>query len=105
MLADLATPDAVRRAIDQIEQDAHDILDVGRTVAQEYAAGTAPFQDHVHVRAFVFDYLTTHATGMLEWAQRTRHALDEWPALDDRQRAARAVERIAVGAERLPGSP
>ena len=43
-----------------------DILDVGRTVAAEYAAGGEPCQDQVHVRAFVFDYSTTHATGMLD---------------------------------------
>lgn len=103
LLGDLASPDAIHRALDQVERDAHDILDVGRTVAAEYQSGTAPFQDQVHVRAFVFDYLTTHATGMLAWVRRTRHALDEWPDLGQEDRAARAVQRIGERAGRLPG--
>src|SRR5919197_3588191 len=60
LLGDLASPAAIRRALDQVERDAHEVLDVGRTVAAEYEAGTAPFQDQVQVRALVFDYLTTH---------------------------------------------
>ncbi|MEO8687642.1 MAG: hypothetical protein ABI611_05420 [Solirubrobacteraceae bacterium] len=54
------------------------------------------------MRAFVFDYLTTHATGMLDWVARTREALDEWPELDHDQRAARAVGRISARARTLP---
>jgi len=103
LLGDLGTADALHRALDRVEQDAHDILDVGRTVAAEYAAGTAPFQDQVHVRTFVFDYLTTHAIGMLDWVRRTRAALDEWPDLDHDERAARAVRRIEERARTLPG--
>ena len=105
LLGDLSTPDAIHCAIDQIERDAHDILAVGRTVAAEYDAGTAPFQDQVHVRAFVFDYLSTHATGMLDWAYRTRQALNEWPNLSDDQRARRAVGRISQQATELPAPP
>ncbi len=102
LLGDLGSPDALRRALDRVEEDAHDILEVGRTVAGEYAEGTAPFQDQVHVRALVFDYLVTHATGMLEWVARAREALDEWPGLDDDERADRAVQRIIARAGKLP---
>lgn len=101
----LSSPDAIRRALDQVERDAHDILDVGRTVAAEYAAGMAPFQDHIHVREFVFDYLTTHATGMLEWVSRTRTALDHWPGLSKEERSDRAVQRITQRARGLPRRP
>lgn len=104
LLADLGSHEAVRRAIDQVEQDAHDILDVGRTVAAEYQAGTAPFQDQVHVRAFVFDYLVTHATGMLAWAERTRTLVDTWPELDDATRAEDAITHIRERAKDLPAS-
>jgi PadR family transcriptional regulator, regulatory protein AphA len=102
MLGELGSPDAMRRALDRVERDAEEILQVARPIAAEYAAGTAPFQDQVHVRAFVFDYLATHATGLLGWVQRTRTALDEWPTLDDDERAARAVARIVAGAAELP---
>jgi PadR family transcriptional regulator AphA len=105
LLGNLGSTPAIHRALDQVERDAHDILDVGRTVAAEYAAGEAPFQDQVHVRAFVFDYLTMHATGMLDWVQRTRRALEEWPDLSEDLRAARAIERIAACAQALPTPP
>ena len=101
LLGDLGSVDAIHRALDQVEQDAHDILEVGRAVAAEYEAGTAPFQDQVHVREFVFDYLTAHATGMLDWVQRTRSTLDGWPA-SDKRRAEQAVRRIADRARTLP---
>jgi len=102
LLADLGSPAQLRRALDQVEQDAQAILVVGRTVAAEYQAGTAPFQDHVHVRAFVFDFLTTHATGMLGWVQRTRATLDTWPGMDDAERDKRAVRTIVRQARALP---
>ena len=76
-----------------------------RDVAAEHEVGTAPFQDQVHVRAFVFDYLSTHATGMIDWAHRTRQALHEWPHLSDDQRAHRAVGHISQQATELPAPP
>ncbi len=104
LLGDLSSTDAIRRAVDQVERDAHEILAVARTVAAEYEAGTAPFQDHVHVRVFVFDYLTTQATGMLRWAQATHAALDEWPRLSEPARARQAVQRIRERVRELPPS-
>jgi DNA-binding PadR family transcriptional regulator len=104
LLGDLGSAAALRAAVDQIERDANEVLAVGRTVAAEYHAGTAPFQDHVHVRAFVFDYLTTHATGMLDWVARTRTELDQWPHLSKTERASRAVAHISDRARHLPAA-
>jgi hypothetical protein len=47
-------------------------------VGPEYLAGTAPFQDQVHVRAFVFDFLSHHALMLMDWADRTEAVLDAW---------------------------
>src|SRR5512146_465260 len=57
-LGDLAGDTRIRSALDQVRADADAILDVGRRVAAEYLTGTAPFQDQVHLRAFVFDFLS-----------------------------------------------
>ena len=51
--------------------DADAVLDVGRHVAAEYLTGQAPFQDQVHLRAFVFDFLSSHAMMLRGWADRT----------------------------------
>ena len=102
LLGNLGSAEAVERALDQVAQDAQDILAVAQSVAAEYEAGEAPFQEHVHVRALVFDYLATHATGMLGWAERSRQALGEWPELGEEERAERALARIAARAQTLP---
>ncbi len=79
-LADHSSPDQPRVAFEQARTDAEAILSVGRVVGPEYLAGTAPFQDQVHVRALVFDFLSHHARMLLEWADRTETAIDRWPA-------------------------
>ena len=95
-------PEAVQRALDQAVADAHAILDAGRVVGPEYLAGTAPFQDQVHVRAFVFDFLTHHALMLLEWAARTRAVLERWPAMDAAARDVSARETIREILSRYP---
>ena len=94
MFADLGTREQLDGALDQIRADAHAILDVGRVVAAEYVQRRAPFQDDVHVRALVFDFLSNHAMMLLAWAERTEHALARWPERTDEQRAADAIEHI-----------
>jgi len=92
-LADYATREQLQMALDQARDDADAILSVGRVVGHEYLAGTAPFQDQIHVRAFVFDFLSHHARMLRDWADRTELALDRWPAMaaDAKIAAARRV--------------
>jgi DNA-binding PadR family transcriptional regulator len=92
LLADLAQPGELQVALDQVRADADAILAVGRVVAAEYLAGTAPFQDDVHARALVFDFLSHHALMLLAWADRAERAIARWPDLGDdaRERAALA---------------
>jgi PadR family transcriptional regulator, regulatory protein AphA len=94
-LLDLGDRQQVERALDQVVADAHAILDVGRVVGPEYLAGTAPFQDQLHVRAFVFDFLTSHALMLLGWAERTRATLHRWPDMGPDERDALARDTIA----------
>lgn len=95
-LADHAGPAATRAALDQVRADADAILSVGRRISEEYAAGTAPFQDQVHVRSLVFDFLSSHAMMLRAWADRTERALDTWPDTPPDERARRAVAAIAA---------
>lgn len=104
-LHDLGDRAQVDRALDQVEADARAILDVGRVVGSEYVAGTAPFQDQVHVRAFVFDFLTNHALMLRGWAERTRATLDRWPDLTPEERTAAARDTIAQTLQRYPAPP
>jgi DNA-binding PadR family transcriptional regulator len=110
-LADFCTRAQLRAALDQVKADAEAILEVGRVVGPEYLAGTAPFQDQVHARSLVFDFLWSHATMLRRWAERAEATIDGWDALpaDARADAALAVIRghLANDSARpaVPGGP
>jgi DNA-binding PadR family transcriptional regulator len=93
-LADFATREQLAGALHQIRADAYAILDVGRVVGPEYLAGTAPFQDQLHVRALVLDFLSHHARMLLDWADRTEGAFEQWsdPTVDRNGLAIAIIE-------------
>jgi len=94
LLGQLGTRAQLEQAVQQVEADAAALIEVAEQVADEYLSGTAPFQDHVDHRAFVFDYLATHADGMRAWAERTRQAIADWPGISDHERRERALTLI-----------
>jgi DNA-binding PadR family transcriptional regulator len=101
-LADFAPPEQRQAALAQLRADADAILTVGRVVGAEYLAGTAPFQDQVHVRALVFDFLWHHATMLRDWADRAEAAMGAWDAAAADGRAdGQADPRAAAGVERI----
>ena len=105
-LADLATREQLQAALAQVKADAAAIMDVGRVVGAEYLAGTAPFQDQVHARALVFDFLWHHALMLQHWAERAEAAIARWDDLSasERDQAALNVIRAHLaGAAREAG--
>lgn len=101
-LADLATEEQLRHALARLRADADEILDVGRVVGREYVEGRGPFQDQVHVRALVFDFLTSHALMLREWAERAEATIASWKSLGARTRDERACAAIADLLDRYP---
>jgi hypothetical protein len=101
-LGDLGTTEQLSVALDQVRADGDAILEVGITVAAEYLAGTAPFQDQVHFRALVFDFLSSHALMLKEWADRAEAVIAAWPEQSIAQRAKAAQDAIAAGLTRYP---
>ena len=83
-LADFATREQLQVALEQLRADGDAILDVGRIVGAEYLAGTAPFQDQVHVRALVLDFLSHHARMLRDFVDRAEAVLARWDRGDDR---------------------
>lgn len=96
---DFATPGQTRVALEQVRTDARAILEVGRVVGPEYVRGDAPFQDQLHVRAHVLDFLSNHALMLLEWANRTEAISTE---LSTAERNARALQVIEGCLARYP---
>src|SRR5207248_10824789 len=103
-LGDLGTPDQLMVALDRVRGDGDAILAVGRVVADEYLAGTAPFQDQVHLRALVFDFLSSHALMLRDWADRAEAAIATWPDLSPSQRQKGAQAAIAAALSRYPAA-
>jgi DNA-binding PadR family transcriptional regulator len=105
-LTDLDTRDQARAALAQVRADAEAIFRAGRQVGSEYLQGTAPFQDQLHVRALVFDFLWTHAIMLRDWADRTEQAIAAWdtaPEPSDRVEPALAVIRHHLAQDRAHG--
>lgn len=101
-LMDFSTRETLLAALAQAEVDARAILDVGRVVAREYLEGDAPFQDQVHARALVFDFLSSHALMLQGWASRARAALADYEGMTSDQRAQHAQRLISVALARFP---
>jgi len=93
-LGNLGTVEQLQVATDQVRRDGHAILDVGRVVGAEYLAGSAPFQDQLHVRAFVLDFLSHHARMLIDWADRTDAALSAWAHTPEEGRTELATATI-----------
>ncbi len=103
--ADFATREQLQTALNQVKEDADAILKVGRVVGPEYLEGTAPFQDQVHVRALVFDFLWNHATMLRGWAERTEALLLQWEQLTPEQRAEAAQALIGANLSQQQEQP
>ncbi len=72
-------------------------------IADEFVTGEHQFQEQVHVRTLLFDYLWNLGLVMYLWADRSAAELARWPDIagDDAARR-RAVEHLRT---LVAGSP
>jgi PadR family transcriptional regulator, regulatory protein AphA len=101
----LAEPGDVLAAVEQARTDADELLDVAYTVGREYVEGQAPFQPHVHVRAFVFDFLFSYAHLVRDWSERVATDLRAWDKLDLEGRRQLGRRRIDRAIKTKPQEP
>jgi PadR family transcriptional regulator, regulatory protein AphA len=101
LLSPVGTKQQLLSAIDQAERDVQQLVDEVRPrIAREYLEGRAPFQQHVHVRAFIFDFLTDYGLVVRRWAERTRAEVVGWDDVGAGDKSERALEIIATAAHR-----
>ncbi len=105
LMADEGSEDDLRSAIRAISADADLMLATARTIADEYLTGRAPFQDDVHIRALVFDFLADFANMSADWARRAEEYVDQWSDLDDSGRNAAGVELVRARTRLMPAAP
>jgi DNA-binding PadR family transcriptional regulator len=86
-------------AVARARDDARAMLAIAGGIANEYLAGTHEFQEHVHIRQFTFDYLSSWATLTVEWADRTEAEVRRWrdvrPSPAKHERALQRIARLA----------
>lgn len=84
----------IKVAIEQARSQAAELLRTGEGIAHEYDAGSAPFQDQIEMRGFVFDFLYSFARMVHDWAERTDAELNIRQDLSPAERKARAIAVI-----------
>ena len=104
LLAPIGTPEELLAALTAVRADAQELIDLAAGIREEYLAGRAPFQDHIYVRAHVYDFLMRYAWTMRDWADRAIAEVRTWDRLSPEERDRRALEIFARGPARSDSS-
>lgn len=84
-------------SLEQAKTDAETLLKQALIIGGEFASGTHQFQEQVHVRTILFDYLWNFGLGMYEWATRSLEEVHSWRSIAGSSEArVRAQERLQV---------
>jgi DNA-binding PadR family transcriptional regulator len=88
----------VRHALDSMCDYLDEAFAVADIVGREYVAGTSEFQDQVHARALIFDFLASFFSTVDDWRARTEREVASWRSTRgtaaERARAVNRIERI-----------
>ena len=101
-LGSLGEADQALAAVRQLHADGDAVLEVGAVVGPEYVEGRAPFQDQLQWRALVFDFLSSYALMLTDWADRAEATLSAWHQQTADQRQTAAIERIRAVLDQYP---
>lgn len=101
-LADLGSKEDVVAALEGMRDEAVEMLRVGRSVGDEYLEERSPYQDIVHLRALVFDFLAQFGLGVIDWAERSLEEVERWEDLSPDGKAERALGVIEERVARYP---
>ncbi len=77
-LAPFGTKDDLVRALERAAADAQSLLAQATAIGAEFETGVHQFQDQVHVRAILFDFLARYGEMTALWASRWRAVVEEW---------------------------
>lgn len=113
LLGHLGTDEQAALAVERVRLDGEELQAAGREIGQGFVDGVAPFQDHVQMRALVFDFLTSWSIMLTDWADRSEEVMSRWADMTAHERQDAAVAIIARrledlkngGTHRQPNSP
>jgi hypothetical protein len=103
-IAPLGTKEQIVTTLEQVRDDARDMLRFGGEVKQEFLEGIAVTQDQVYIRALAVDFFISHLNTVEAWAARTLEEIESWDDLGPDGKNERALEKIRDLPVDSPGS-
>jgi hypothetical protein len=98
LLGHPGTDEQAALAVRRIRLDGEEIQEAGRAIGNDFLDGAAPFQEHVQMRALVFDFLASWSLMLTDWADRSQETIVHWSEQSPQERREAA---LAVISDRL----
>jgi DNA-binding PadR family transcriptional regulator len=93
-VAPLGTKEQIVTTLNQVRDDAREMLRFGGEVKQEFLEGIAVTQDQAYIRALAVDFFISLISTVGEWAERTLAEIESWDDLSPDGKNERAIEKI-----------
>jgi DNA-binding PadR family transcriptional regulator len=94
-IAPLGTKEQIMATLQQVRDDAQEMLRFGGAVRQEFLDGRAVLQDQVYIRALAVDFFISLLTTVDGWAERTLAEIQGWEDLSPDGKNDRGLEMFA----------
>jgi PadR family transcriptional regulator AphA len=104
-VAPLGTKEQIITTLEQVRDDAQEMLAFGGAVKQEFLDGRATLQDQVYIRAHAVDFFISLLTTVDDWAERTLAEIQGWEDLSPDGKNDRGLQIMAQLPAPTPGEP
>jgi DNA-binding PadR family transcriptional regulator len=101
-VAQIGTTDQIVAAIEQVKEDARQMLDFGGEVKLEYLEGRGALQDQVYIRVHAIDFFISLLNMVDDWTDRTLDEMRAWDSRSLEEKNKRALEILASVAVPIP---
>ena len=102
-IAPLGTKEQLVATLEQVRDDAQEMLRFGGAVKQEFLDGRAVLQDQVYIRAHAVDFFISLLTTVDGWAERTLAEVQGWKDLSPDGKNDRGLQLMAQLSAPTPG--
>lgn len=93
----------LRRALTQVQADAHAMLEVAEAVGAAYLDGAGPAPDQPHTRAMIHELLAGYALLLDRWSAAQLQESASWKDLQETGKRDNARRKFAASMKRLRG--
>ena len=104
-IAPLGTKEQIMATLQQVRDDAQEMLRFSGAVKQEFLDGRAVLQDQVYLRALAVDFFISLLTTVDDWAERTLAEIRGWKDLSPDGKNDRGLQIMAQLPAPTPAEP